>query len=78
MCVGFAIASSFPGNVKTSFGLSFCTTICGMVILIFGNISDFGGAEAAGHVRGDKYDHQASPVAGVDTAYDIQEPKQGP
>ncbi|XP_004300165.1 PREDICTED: uncharacterized protein LOC101309451 [Fragaria vesca subsp. vesca] len=78
MCVGFAIASSFPGNVRASFGMSFCTTICGMVILIFGNISDFGGAKAAGHVRGDKYDHQASPVAGVDTAYDIQEPMQGP
>lgn len=77
MCIGFAIASSVPGNVTTSFGLSFCTTICGMVILIFGNISDFGGAKAAGHLRGDNYE-RASPVTGLDTAYEIQAPEQGP
>ncbi|XP_042033829.1 uncharacterized protein LOC121780323 [Salvia splendens] len=49
-CAGFAVATSIPGNVGRAFGASFCAGLVGMVILIFGNISSFKGAKAAGHV----------------------------
>lgn len=49
-CAGFAVATSIPGNVGRAFGGSFCVGIVGMVVLIFGNISSFRGAKAAGHV----------------------------
>ncbi|KAH6760894.1 hypothetical protein C2S52_008436 [Perilla frutescens var. hirtella] len=49
-CAGFAVATSLPGNVGRAFGASFCVGIVGMVVLIFGNISSFRGARAAGHV----------------------------
>ncbi|KAG8375160.1 hypothetical protein BUALT_Bualt10G0071500 [Buddleja alternifolia] len=49
-CAGFALATAMPGNVGKSFGVSFCGGIVGMIVLIFGNISSFSGAKAAGHV----------------------------
>ncbi|KAH0974609.1 hypothetical protein GBA52_016508 [Prunus armeniaca] len=77
-CAGFAVASAIPGNVSTSFGLSFITAVCGVLVLIFGNISDSGGAKAAGHVRHDS-EEGGSPVQGLDaaaTAYEMQESAQ--
>ncbi|PQP95274.1 hypothetical protein Pyn_23388 [Prunus yedoensis var. nudiflora] len=74
-CAGFAVASAIPGNVSTSFGLSFITAVCGVLVLIFGNISDSGGAKAAGHVRHDS-EEGGSPVQGLDAAaaaYEMQE-----
>ncbi|PQQ18621.1 hypothetical protein Pyn_03656 [Prunus yedoensis var. nudiflora] len=72
---GAFFASAIPGNVSTSFGLSFITAVCGVLVLIFGNISDSGGAKAAGHVRHDS-EEGGSPVQGLDAAaaaYEMQE-----
>lgn len=52
-CAGFAVASAIPGNVSRAFGIAFTTCICGMLLLNYGNISDFKGAMAAGLVRDD-------------------------
>ncbi|XP_073301787.1 uncharacterized protein [Primulina huaijiensis] len=49
-CAGFALATVLPGNIGKTFGVSFCAGIIGMIIVIFGNISSFRGAKAAGHV----------------------------
>ncbi|KAJ9135009.1 hypothetical protein P3X46_032233 [Hevea brasiliensis] len=49
-CAGFAVASAIPGNVSTSFGIAFLTAISGVILLNYGNISDFRGAIAAGHM----------------------------
>ncbi|XP_051137784.1 uncharacterized protein LOC127256000 [Andrographis paniculata] len=49
-CAGFAVATSIPGNVGRAFGAAFCGGVVGMVVLIFGNVSSFRGAKAAGHV----------------------------
>ena len=38
--------------------------------MIYGNISDFGGARAAGHVS-EEYGQEGSPVAGLDKAGDV-------
>nr|GMC52119.1 putative major facilitator superfamily domain-containing protein [Ipomoea batatas] len=62
-CAGYALASAFPGNISKSFGTAFCAACLGMIILIFGNISSFGGAKAAGNVR--EYSEKGSPVAAV-------------
>ncbi|KAA8521223.1 hypothetical protein F0562_011940 [Nyssa sinensis] len=62
--VGFAFASSGRGNISRSLGVAFCSAIVGIVILIFGNISNFGGAKAAGHVRDDS--EKGSPVHGLE------------
>ncbi|KAK9275246.1 hypothetical protein L1049_022508 [Liquidambar formosana] len=50
-CAGFAIASTIPGKIGSSLGIAFCTSVFGIVILIFGNVSNMGGAIDAGHVR---------------------------
>ncbi|KAK8657948.1 hypothetical protein V6N13_036165 [Hibiscus sabdariffa] len=53
-CLGFAIASgAAAGNVGTSFATAFCTAGIAMVISIYGNISDVGGAVASGLVTED-------------------------
>ncbi|KAF3447846.1 hypothetical protein FNV43_RR08552 [Rhamnella rubrinervis] len=66
--VGFTIASLSPGNVRVSFGVAFFTSIAAMVVLIFGNVSDFDGAVGAGHVvdHGGNYgdDHGVDSTAG--------------
>ncbi|PON41819.1 Major facilitator superfamily domain containing protein [Parasponia andersonii] len=78
--VGFAIASAHPRNVAVSFGLGFCTAIAAVVVLIFGNVSDLGGALAAGHVK--DYDvvnedrDRGSPVSGVDDGVEVKQPVQ--
>jgi len=48
--LGFTIASVSPGNIGVPFGVAFFTSIAAMVVLIFGNVSDYGGAVGAGHV----------------------------
>lgn len=80
-CVGFAIASAVPGNVVVSFGVSFCTAIAAVVVLIFGNVSDLGGAVHAGHVRDDQgvkdgVNERGSPVNGVDSGFEVKQPIQ--
>lgn len=71
-CTGFAVGSTIPGNVRTSFGVAFCTAISGAILLIYGNISDFGGAMAARLVSEEYGDQEgSSPVAGLDTAGNV-------
>lgn len=70
-CSGFAVASAISGNVSTAFGLAFLAATIGILILIFGNISDVGGAMAAGHLREDSA--KGSPVPGLDTSIIIKE-----
>lgn len=65
-CAGFAVASAFPGNVGGSFGIAFLSVIAGVVILIFGNISNLGGAVAAGQVR-EEASEKGSPARSRDT-----------
>ncbi|XP_015963213.1 uncharacterized protein LOC107487133 [Arachis duranensis] len=60
LCVGFTVGSVAPGHIRTSFGAAFCTAIVAIVVLLFGNISDIGGAAAAGHVKDDL--DRGSPV----------------
>lgn len=64
-CAGFALATALPGNIGKAFGTAFCAGIVGMLILIFGNISSFGGAKAAGHVIKSE---KASPVLELDNS----------
>lgn len=49
LCLGFTVASVVPGRIKTSFGAAFCASLVGIVVLLFGNVSDVGSVEA-GHV----------------------------
>lgn len=49
-CAGFAVSTALPGNAGRAFAVSFCAGLIGMIVLIFGNISSFRGAKAAGHV----------------------------
>ncbi|KAK1438342.1 hypothetical protein QVD17_04150 [Tagetes erecta] len=60
--VGFAIGSSGVGNVNRSFGTAFVAAVVGIVGLIFSNVSSYGGAVAAGHVR--RRREMDSPVRG--------------
>ena len=53
LCVGFTVGSVVPGRIRTSLGAAFCAALVGIVVLLFGNVSDVGGAVAAGHVRED-------------------------
>ncbi|TKY58486.1 hypothetical protein E2542_SST15548 [Spatholobus suberectus] len=46
LCGGFTAGSVVQGRVRTSFGAAFCGALVGIVILLFGNVSDFGGAGA--------------------------------
>ncbi|KAK4389149.1 hypothetical protein Sango_2251900 [Sesamum angolense] len=62
-CAGFALATAMPGDVGKAFGVSFCAGLVGMIVLIFGNISSFRGAKAAGHVIKSE---KNSPVHGLD------------
>ncbi|KAL5702264.1 hypothetical protein ACHQM5_027500 [Ranunculus cassubicifolius] len=60
-CAGFAVASAYPGKVNKSFAFTFCTSLAGLVLLIFGNVSNYGGAVAAGHVIA-KNTERSSPI----------------
>ncbi|XP_010909418.1 uncharacterized protein [Elaeis guineensis] len=53
-CAGFAVATAAPGNVGRKFGVAFVANFVGVVVLIFGNVSNLGGVVAAGHVREDE------------------------
>ncbi|KAJ4829436.1 hypothetical protein Tsubulata_006631 [Turnera subulata] len=57
-CIGFAVASSIPGNISTSYGVAFWTAMAGALLLIYANISDFGGAMAAKHVFTGDHDEE--------------------
>ncbi|KAL3844439.1 hypothetical protein ACJIZ3_001842 [Penstemon smallii] len=63
-CAGFALSTAMPGNVGKTFGVSFCAGIVGMIVLIFGNISSFRGAKAAGHVI--KSEKSSPVLQGID------------
>ncbi|XP_022733981.1 uncharacterized protein LOC111287596 [Durio zibethinus] len=67
-CSGFAVASgAAAGNVGTSFGIAFCTAAVAMVISIYGNISDVGGAVAAGLISEDGTT-VSTPTDGLDNS----------
>ncbi|KAJ9703143.1 hypothetical protein PVL29_004776 [Vitis rotundifolia] len=64
-CVGFAVATAIPGKIGKSLGTAFIMSVVAILVLIFGNISSFGGAEAAGHLREESV--KGSPVHGLDS-----------
>lgn len=45
---GFVVGSVVPRSVRTSFGAAFCSGLVGIVVLLFGNVSDFGAAKEDG------------------------------
>ncbi|CAL1399543.1 unnamed protein product [Linum trigynum] len=49
---GFTVAAALPGEISTSLAVTFLTSVAGIVVLVYGHISDTGGAAAAGHVAG--------------------------
>ncbi|WOG90022.1 hypothetical protein DCAR_0209263 [Daucus carota subsp. sativus] len=49
-CVGFTLATAGVGSIGRSFGVAFCASIFGFLVLVFSNISNFEGAVAAGNV----------------------------
>ena len=51
LCAGFAVGASVTGHIRTSFGTAFFTAIAGIIVLLFGNVNEVGGADAAGHIR---------------------------
>ncbi|KAI9125405.1 hypothetical protein K1719_004021 [Acacia pycnantha] len=68
LCAGFTVGAVVPGRVRTSFGAAFCVALVGTLVLLFGNVSDVGGAAAAGHVlaeESEKYSHAAA-ASGLD------------
>ncbi|KAK7844936.1 hypothetical protein CFP56_010149 [Quercus suber] len=71
---GFVVSSSLPGKIGTSFGIAFWTAIAGIVMFIFWNFKDNGGAEAAGagHVRGGS-EKGSSVLNGQDTEAETKE-----
>nr|KYP58007.1 hypothetical protein KK1_004297 [Cajanus cajan] len=42
LCGGFTVGAVVPGRVRTSFGAAFCSALVGIVVLLFGNVSDSG------------------------------------
>ncbi|XVE65376.1 hypothetical protein DITRI_Ditri07aG0175800 [Diplodiscus trichospermus] len=66
-CLGFAVASgAAAGNVGTSFGIAFCTAAVAMLISIYWNISDVGGAVAAGLISEDGETVSSPTINGLD------------
>ncbi|OWM68520.1 hypothetical protein CDL15_Pgr023485 [Punica granatum] len=53
MCIGFAVGSSVDG-LGSCLGAAFLAGLAGIVVLIFGNVSDLVGALGAGHVGEDE------------------------
>ncbi|KAK1368294.1 Interleukin-15 [Heracleum sosnowskyi] len=49
-CVGFTLATAGAGTIGRPFGVAFCASIFGILVLIFSNISNYEGAVAAGNV----------------------------
>ncbi|XP_021968804.2 uncharacterized protein LOC110863852 [Helianthus annuus] len=63
---GFVIGSSGVGNINRAFGAAFAAAVVGIVVLIFSNVSSYGGAVAAGHVRKRRETGSPVPVKGSD------------
>ena len=64
-CLGFAVATAIPGMIGKSLGTAFVVGVVAILVLIFGNISSFGGAKAAGHLSEESV--RGSPVHGLDS-----------
>ncbi|XP_022965332.1 uncharacterized protein LOC111465229 isoform X1 [Cucurbita maxima] len=64
-CVGFTVAAVVPARLQVSSGVAFCCAVVGGVVLIYGNITDYGGAVSAGHVKNDS--EKGSPVIGLES-----------
>ncbi|VAH99367.1 unnamed protein product [Triticum turgidum subsp. durum] len=50
--IGFAVASAGPGRAGGSFAAAFLGSFLGIIVLIFGNVSNVGALKAAGHLKG--------------------------
>jgi len=50
LCGGFIVGSVVPGRVRTSFGAAFCSALIGIVVLLFGNVNDFGVVREGGEM----------------------------
>lgn len=50
-CVGFAVGTASPGNIKPTFAAAFLTSFLGVFVLVFGNVSNARGMAAAGHLE---------------------------
>ncbi|KAL5203874.1 hypothetical protein ABZP36_009905 [Zizania latifolia] len=50
--IGFAAASAGPGRAGGSFAAAFLGSFLGIIVLIFGNVSNIGALKAAGHLKG--------------------------
>ncbi|KAK9142865.1 hypothetical protein Syun_012265 [Stephania yunnanensis] len=61
-CAGFAVAAVYPNDISKLFSISFLASIAGMLVLIFGKISNSAGAVAAGHMMEDKGSEVSSLV----------------
>ncbi|CAN1174921.1 hypothetical protein LINPERPRIM_LOCUS10215 [Linum perenne] len=62
---GFTVAAALPGDISTSLAVTFLTSVAGMVVLVYGHISDSGGATAAGHFGGGEDSSGRYPDADV-------------
>ncbi|RZC94229.1 hypothetical protein C5167_021469 [Papaver somniferum] len=49
-CIGFIVSSAFFDKVGITFGITFCSVIAGMIVLVLGKVSHLSGLVAAGHV----------------------------
>ncbi|XP_037458488.1 uncharacterized protein LOC119329527 [Triticum dicoccoides] len=54
--IGFAVASAGPGRAGGSFAAAFLGSFLGIIVLIFGNVSNIGALKAAGHLKGTEDD----------------------
>lgn len=70
-CVGFTVAAVVPARLQVSSGVAFCCAVVGGMVLIFGNVTDYGGAVAAGHVKDDS--EKGSPVIGLESRSESKE-----
>ncbi|XP_008813158.2 uncharacterized protein LOC103723864 [Phoenix dactylifera] len=66
---GFAAGSAAPGNAGKAFGAAFLGSFVGVVVLIFGNVSNLGGVVAAGHVKEEERE-DGTPACGLDRVGD--------
>ncbi|KAJ3672586.1 hypothetical protein LUZ60_007307 [Juncus effusus] len=67
--LGFAVGSASPGHVGGAFGAAFLGSFLGLVVLVFGNVSNLGGLESAGHVKVEEEKRQS--VHGADKAGEV-------
>ncbi|GFZ16616.1 hypothetical protein Acr_25g0010250 [Actinidia rufa] len=69
---GFVVAvSGSHRNVGRAFGVAFWVVVVGVVVMVFGSVSDLEGAVAAGHVREERIEN-GSPVKGLDEGGEIE------